>query len=256
MEDQMYYQLVRFYTATQQKYPPCIYDLPPEKRVDAKSQFRQTAKPYRSEGGVLYHGDKEVLTKSRLHTILEACHDNLIYGGHFGRDKTFAKISERYYWRGMKKDVHQYVKDCEKCFVLTPKISKGAPPLSSIPVPGKVWSLVGIDMIGPLQETSNGNKYIVAATDHFSKWTEAAAVPDKSAKSVANFLYSIVCRHGCMETLISDQGREFVNSIIDCLMEHFQTDHCISSAYHPQTNGQRERDNRTLKESLSKLVND
>ena len=59
-----------------------------------------------------------------------------------------------------------------------------------------------------------------------------------------------------MDTLISDQGREFVNSIINNLMEYFQTDHRISSAYHPQTNGQRERDNRTLKESLSRLVND
>ena len=42
-------------------------------------------------------------------------------------------------------------------------------------------------MIDPLQETANSNKYIVAVTDHFSKWTEATAVPEKSAKSVANF---------------------------------------------------------------------
>ena len=83
-----------------------------------------------------------------------------------------AKISDRYYWKGMKNDVHQHVKAYQKCFVINPKISKEAPPLKSIPVAGKVWSLVGIDMISPLQETSNGNKYIfyiVAATDHFSK---------------------------------------------------------------------------------------
>lgn len=98
-------------------------------------------------------------------------------------------------------------------------------------------------MIGPLHETLNGNKYIVAVTDHFSKWNEATGVPDKSAKSVATFLYSVICRLGCMGMLISDQGREFVNSIIDNLTEQFQTCHRISSAYHPQTNGQRERDN-------------
>lgn len=89
-------------------------------------------------------------------------------------------------------------------------------------------------MIGPLQETSNDNKYIVAATDYFSKWTEATAVQDKSAKSVGLFLYSVICRLGCMDTLISDQGQEFVNSIIDTLMDYFQTDHRITSAYHPQ----------------------
>ena len=59
-----------------------------------------------------------------------------------------------------------------------------------------------------------------------------------------------------METLISDQGREFVNSMVDHLLERMSTEHRISSAYHPQTNGQRERGNRTLKEALAKLVND
>uniref|UniRef100_A0A8C6S5A0 Integrase catalytic domain-containing protein n=1 Tax=Neogobius melanostomus TaxID=47308 RepID=A0A8C6S5A0_9GOBI len=218
MEDQLSDQVLRFYTATEQKYPQWVYDLHPQ--ANAKSKFRQAAKPYR------------VLTKSRMSNILEACHDN-----HFGRDKTLANISDHYYWKGMKSDVYQHVKACEK-------------------LPGQVWSLVGIDLIGPLQETSNGNKYIVAATDHFSKWTEATALPDKSAKSVAHFLCNVICRLGCMDTLISDQGREFVNSVIDNLMTHFKTDHRISSAYHPQTNGQRVRDNRTLKESLSKHVND
>lgn len=115
---------------------------------------------------------------------------------------------------------------------------------------------MGIDIIGPLQKSAKGNKYIVAVTDHFSKWSEAAAIPDKSAASVASFLYSVVCRLGCMETLISDQGREFVNQVIDKLMAHLQSEHRISSPYHPQTNGQRERDNRTLKDALCKLVDE
>ena len=71
----------------QQKYPQWIYDLPPEKRVNAKSQFRQTAKPNRAERGILYHGEKEVLTKSQLPNIFKVCYDNPISDGHFGRDK-------------------------------------------------------------------------------------------------------------------------------------------------------------------------
>ena len=76
-----------------------------------------------------------------------------------------------------------------------------------------------IDTIGPLQESSQGNKYIVAITDHFSKWTEAAAPPQKTAARVADFLYTTVCGLGCMDTLISDQRREFVNSVVDHLLE-------------------------------------
>ena len=59
-----------------------------------------------------------------------------------------------------------------------------------------------------------------------------------------------------MDALISGQGREFVNSVVDHLLERMSTEQRISLAYHPQTNGQRERDNRTLQEALAKLVND
>jgi len=59
-----------------------------------------------------------------------------------------------------------------------------------------------------------------------------------------------------MDTLISDQGREFVNQLIDHIMDKFKTEHRILSAYHPQTNGQREKDNKTLKDALRKVCNE
>ena len=48
-----------------------------------------------------------------------------------------------------------------------------------------------MDLIGPLPETSLGNKYIITLTDYFSKWAEATALPDKTAVSVAKFMYSV-----------------------------------------------------------------
>ena len=59
-----------------------------------------------------------------------------------------------------------------------------------------------------------------------------------------------------MDTLFSDRGREFVNQVIDHIMDKFKTEHRISSAYHPQTNGQREIDNKTLKDALRKGSNE
>ncbi|KAL8610943.1 hypothetical protein ACOMHN_042560 [Nucella lapillus] len=259
MDDQKYREVVHFLSSTEKKYPEYMYSMSDErKRSVVKSNFRQFAASYKLKSAVLVHSktEKEVIQKSRVNAILQACHDNPTTGGHFGRDKTMLKITERFHWKGMKKDVRDYIKNCKKCFAVNVKMASEAPPLNSISVPKKVWSLVGIDIIGPLQETAKGNKYIVAITDHFSKWSEAAAIPDKTAASVADFVFSVVCHLGCMETLISDQGREFVNQVIDKLMDHFQCDHRISSAYHPQTNGQRERDNRTLKEALCKVVNE
>ena len=116
------------------------------------------------------------------------------------------KVAARFYWKGMKQEVDNYCKACTVCFKVNPKMSSDAPPLHPVSVLSKVWSLVGIDLVGPLPTTKLGNKYIVATTDHFSKWTEAAGILDKSAKSVANFLFGVVCRLGCMDYLISDQG--------------------------------------------------
>ena len=61
---------------------------------------------------------------------------------------------------------------------------------------------------------------------------------------------------GCPIVLITDQGREFVNSLSDQLYKMTNTEHRITSAYHPQTNGLTERFNQTLSRCLSKVVND
>ena len=65
--------------------------------------------------------------------------------------------------------------------------------LHPIPVAPQLWRQVGMDLIGPLTTTPRGNKYIITLTDYFSKWAEAAALPDKTAVNVAKFIYE-VCR--------------------------------------------------------------
>ena len=57
-----------------------------------------------------------------------------------------------------------------------------------------MWILVGIDLIGPLPKTERGNCYIITLVDYFSMWPEAEPVPDKTARTVAEFLYMTICR--------------------------------------------------------------
>lgn len=80
-------------------------------------------------------------------------------------------------------------------------------------------------------------RYIITCTDYFTKWAEAAPLPTKEANGVANFLYSMFCRHGVPKRIQSDQGREFVNSLNQHLFQLTGVQHIISTAYHPQTNG-------------------
>ena len=156
----------------------------------------------------------------------------------------------------MYTEIETYVNSCLPCAKVNSKKVNDAPPLTSIPVPRKVWSQIGIDLIGPLRRTKSGNEYIIACTDYFTKWSEATASKDKSAASVADFIYKTICRFGAMDVLISDQGREFLNQLMEDLTAKLGIDHRVASAYHPQSNGLRERDNRTLKAMINKLIND
>ena len=63
----------------------------------------------------------------------------------------------------------------------------------------------------------NGNQYCISLTDYFSKWAEAVPIPTKEAHHIASFLYKMTLRHGCPQEIVSDQGREFCNKLVDAL---------------------------------------
>ena len=76
-----------------------------------------------------------------------------------------------------------------------------------------------MDLIGPLPLTSRGNQYVLTMTCYFSKWVEAYPIPSKSATNVAQAIYAAYCRHGAPVSIITDQGREFVNQV--CVYDHY-----------------------------------
>lgn len=74
---------------------------------------------------------------------------------------------------------------------------------------------VHIDIIGPLPETERGNKYIIAAVDAMTRWPEAIPVNKKTAHEVSQFIIrDIFARHDAPQQLVSDQGKEFLNSVV------------------------------------------
>ena len=71
------------------------------------------------------------------------------------------------------------VSSCNTCQRNKQKLQKVSGSLRPIPVPSKLWAQLGMDLIGPMPKTPRGNQYIVTLTDYFSKWAEAASLPDK-----------------------------------------------------------------------------
>ncbi len=78
--------------------------------------------------------------------------------------------------------------------------------LKSIPI-CDLFHRVALDTTGPLPETKSGNRYILVAIDHYSKWCEAKAVVDHSAKTASRFLEDdIICRYGVPRFILTDNG--------------------------------------------------
>ncbi len=120
-------------------------------------------------------------------------------------------------------------------------------------VPTRHMAQLGIDL-SQMPEV-DGMKFFIVAIDYFTKWVEAEAIPDKSMGTVARFLFkNVLCRHSCPETIITDQGREFCNSLNAELMKLCGGRHRVTSPYHPQANGLVERANRSIKNAMLKVL--
>ncbi len=88
-------------------------------------------------------------------------------------------------------------------------IRSGDANLQNIPV-CDLFHRVALDTASPLPETKTGNKYILVAIDHYSKWCEAKAVADHGAKTTARFLEDdVICRYGVPEFVLTDNGGEW-----------------------------------------------
>ena len=115
----------------------------------------------------------------------------------------------------------------------------------------------GLDFIGPIKPAAvqSGNRYILTATDYCTKWVEAWALRDNTARSVAKCLFKdVFTRFGCPVELVSDRGGHFINRIIKHLTGFFSVMHKKSSPYYPQANGLAESTNKQIMQILTKLV--
>ena len=199
---------------------------------------------------------KQLVIPASLKTeVLTACHDDT-FGGHLGLEKTFDKIRDRYYWDGMYLEIKNYVESCEIC------ASKKTPrkPLGGKMEPISVtepFEIVGVDIIGPLPRTPRGNRWIITFSDYLTKWPEAFALPTADSEEIASKLIEeVVCRHGCMEKLLSDRGPAFLSKLAQAVYDALQLKKVNTTAYHPQTDGLVERFNHTLVSMIGTYVKD
>ena len=128
--------------------------------------------------------------------------------------------------------------------------------LGQVPVAAPL-ERIALGIMGPLPQTENGHMYILVLADYFSKWTEAYALKDHTAPTIADVLVEqFVSRFGVPRSLHSDQGREFESDLIANLCKLLHIHKTITVPFNPKSDGLVERDNRTIKQMLTTMVNE
>ncbi len=194
-----------------------------------------------------------VVPKKLRKEILHLLHSHKT-SGHLGITKTLGKLRQRFYWPGHKADVERWCKECKACEKVNISLNPKRAPLQPKPVYRRM-DRVACDIMGPLPESEKGNLYILVVADYFSKYTEAYAIPDMTAQTVADKIVTEwICRYGCPTVIHSDQGRQFESELFQELCRLLDIHKTRTSRYRPNSDGVVERNNRTIKKMLRSVV--
>ena len=121
-------------------------------------------------------------------------------------------------------------------------------------IPDRPFDKIAIDLVTECETSTSGNKHILTIIDHLTRWPEAFPIPEKSADTiVTTFINEYLPVHMCPWYILSDNGTEFKNSLMDQVLQQLGIDRIFSAPYHLQSNGKLEVFHKYLKPTLKKL---
>jgi len=186
-----------------------------------------------------------VLPQQCQQAVLHLAHD-VPMAGHMGIIKTKDHLLQWYYWLGIFTDVSNYCKTCEVC----QKSNSKSPPrakMVSMPVTEQPFQRIAMDVVGPLPRTQRGNRFILTICDYATHYPEAIPLPSVEATRVARELVNLFSHVGVPDEILTDQGTNFMSTLLDEIYQLLHIKKIRTTPYHPQTDGLVERFNGTLK---------
>ena len=182
--------------------------------------------------------------------LMQTHHDDSL-AGHYGVAKTLELLTRNYYFPGIQSYVRKYVSSCDLC-------SRGKSPrhlkhgeLAPLPVPTGPWKGISCDLVVDLP-ISNGYDSILVFVDRFTKMCHLVPCnkTTSSPEFAKLFLDHVIRLHGIPESIVSDRGSIFTSQFWTALSKFLNLGKRMSTAFHPQTDGQTERMNQTVEQYL------
>ena len=211
-----------------------------------KSQIPTSLWPYwtyRDElsvnDGVVYKGSQMLIPKEMRNNILQKVHV-----AHFGAESNIRMCKDFLFWPGMANDIRAMCQSCGKCAQFGPQNPKE--PMRSQPIPHRPWQYVSQD----IASFDHGN-YLITV-DHYSDFIEVDELPNTLASTVVAKTEAHIARYGVFDTLLTDNGPQFIATEFEGMCQRYGIQHVTSSPYWPQGNGKAEASVKVIKSIMKK----
>jgi hypothetical protein len=170
----------------------------------------------------------------------------------------YQDLKKGFWWQGMKRDIVEYVAQCPTCQQVKAEHQRPAGPLQPLNVPEWKWDQIAMDFVVGLPKTLNGYDAICIVIDRLKKSAHfiPIKVTDLVPKLAELYIREIVRLHGIPASIISNCDARFTSRFWQCLQDAMATKLTLSTAYHPQTDGQSERTIQILEDMLRLCVLD
>ncbi|XP_047207449.1 protein NYNRIN-like [Girardinichthys multiradiatus] len=156
------------------------------KQKDSEGELGNNKEGYFSQNGILYHRcgqAKRLVVLQEARDVLNLGH-SIPWAGHLGKHKTTSRIKRYFHWPGLCSDVAKFCKSCPQCQKTSIK-SPSRVPLQPMPVIGTPFERLGMDIVGPLEKSHTGYRYMLVVTDYATKYPEVFPLKTIKAKAVA-----------------------------------------------------------------------
>lgn len=234
-----------------------IIDILESTQLSASEKAKRASK-FTLQDDILYRFRNDipllVIPEKRKAAVLLSCHDSSL-AGHLGYNRTYSLAKYRYYWPKMRKDLKKYVASCSKCQRRKASNQGRQGYTRPLPIAEDIFDTVGIDLINKLPRSHAGYNTILVITDNLSKYVVTVPLKDEKADTISfAFFTNFIAKFGCPKIVISDRGLNIAGRRAKDFYDMYGIKRHLTSAYHPQSNGQTERFNRTLAASLTLYV--